>query len=107
MTQQTIGAAFDASARFHALELGGKMAIALDHNHRGYIADGTAVDRSSEVVPATAANRSESFMMMREDSPDSRDIALRTPLAGANQWPRLNNFCEPVTTCHDAMRDVA
>ncbi|MEL0194763.1 MAG: 2-oxoglutarate and iron-dependent oxygenase domain-containing protein, partial [Acidimicrobiaceae bacterium] len=57
VAQPTIDAAFDASARFHALELDEKMAIALDHNHRGYIADGTAVDRSSEVVPATAANR--------------------------------------------------
>ena len=107
VTQQTVSAAFDASARFHALELDEKMAVALNHNHRGYIADGTAVDRSSEVVPATAANRSESFMMMREDAPDSRDIALSTPLAGANQWPRLDNFREPVTACHDAMRNVA
>ncbi len=107
VAQPTIDAAFDASARFHALELDEKMAIALDHNHRGYIADGTAVDRSSEVVPATAANRSESFMMMRDDTPDSREVALRTPLDGANQWPHLDNFREPVTRCHDAMRDVA
>ena len=105
--QSTIDAAFDASSRFHALSIDEKMMIALDHNHRGYIADGTAVDRSSEVVAATAANRSESFMMMREDAPDSREVLAKTPLAGPNQWPDVDNFKESVTSCHDAMRDVA
>ncbi len=105
--QRTIDGAFDASARFHALPIEEKMAIALDRNHRGYIADGTAVDRSSEVVPATAANRSESFMMMREDAPDADEVLRGTPLAGANQWPQIENFQEPVTACHDALRDVA
>ena len=103
----TITGAFEASARFHALPLDNKMSIALDHNHRGYIADGTAVDRSSEVVAATAANRSESFMMMREDAPNSHEVQANTPLAGPNQWPDIDNFKEPVTRCHDAMRDVA
>ncbi len=103
----TIASAFEASSRFHALPLDDKLAIALDHNHRGYIADGTAVDRSSEVVAATAANRSESFMMMREDAIDSNEVLAKTPLAGPNQWPDLDNFREPVVRCHDAMRDVA
>ncbi len=107
VTADTISDAFDASSRFHALPLDHKMSIALDHNHRGYIADGTAVDRSSEVVAATAANRSESFMMMREDAPDSREVLANTPLAGPNQWPGVDNFKEPVMRCHDAMRDVA
>lgn len=102
-----VAAAFEASRRFHALPLEEKLGIALDHNHRGYIADGTAVDRSSEVVTATAANRSESFMMMREDAPDSREVRNRTPMAGPNQWPALDGFRDAVTACHDAMRDTA
>jgi len=107
VTADTISDAFDASSRFHALPLDHKMSIALDHNHRGYIADGTAVDRSSEVVAATAANRSESFMMMREDAPDSDEVRRGTPLAGPNQWPDIAGFREAVTACHDAMRVVA
>jgi isopenicillin N synthase-like dioxygenase len=46
-------------------------------------------------------------MMMREDAADSHEVLRGTPLAGENQWPQLANFREPVTACHDAMRDVA
>lgn len=102
-----VTAAFEASRRFHALPATAKAAIALDRNHRGWIADGTAVDRSSEIVAATRPNRSESFMMMREDALDSDEVRRGTPMAGPNQWPDLGGFREPVTACHDAMRDMA
>jgi len=104
---EIIADAFEASARFHSLPNAQKAAIALDRNHRGWIADGTAVDRSSEVVVATKPNRSESFMMMREDAPDSAEVRAGTPMAGANQWPALPGFREAAVACHDAMRDVA
>lgn len=102
-----IDGAFDASRRFHALSNADKARIALDRNHRGWIADGTAVDRSSEVVVATRPNRSESFMMMREDAADSAEVMNGVPMAGANQWPDLAGFREATTACHDAMRDMA
>ena len=102
-----INAAFAASADFHAQPMATKAQIALDHNHRGWIADGTAVDRSSEVIAASRPNRSESFMMMREDPLDSYEVISGTPLAGPNQWPDLDGFRTAVTTCHDAMRDMA
>ncbi len=99
--------AFAASRRFHSEPIEVKQAIALDVNHRGYIADGTAVDRSSEVVAATRPNRSESFMMMREDSPDSDEVRRGTPMAGPNQWPATPGFRAKATAAHDAMRDMA
>ena len=104
---EIVQAAFAASERFHAAPLAIRQAIALDNNHRGWIADGTAVDRSSEIVPATRANRSESFMMMREDASDSNEVLRGTPLAGPNQWPDIAGFRDAVTACHDAMRDTA
>ena len=100
-------AAFAASRRFHAEPLEVKQSITLDRNHRGYIADGTAVDRSSEVVAATRPNRSESFMMMREDAPDSDEVRRGTPMAGPNQWPPTPGFREAATTAHDTLRDMA
>lgn len=107
VNSDVVQAAFAASERFHTAPLAIRQAIALNNNHRGWIADGTAVDRSSEIVPATRANRSESFMMMREDAPDSDEVRRGTPLAGPNQWPDIAGFREAVTACHDAMRDVA
>lgn len=104
---EVMTAAFDASRRFHAEPLGVKQSIALDRNHRGYIADGTAVDRSSEVVAATRPNRSESFMMMREDALDSDEVRRGTPMAGPNQWPPTPGFREAATAAHDALRDMA
>lgn len=104
---EIINGAFEASRRFHSQPTEVKARIALDRNHRGWIADGTAVDRSSEIVAATRPNRSESFMMMREDAPDSEVVRSRIPMAGPNQWPDLDGFREAVTACHDAMRDMA
>ena len=81
---------FAASKRFHALPEAAKTAIALDRNHRGYIAINTSTDVTSDLAEVTKPNQSASFMMMREDTEADPDIYL----SGPNQWPELDGFRE-------------
>jgi len=103
---ETTASLFAAAAEFHALPLEQKMAVELDGNHRGYIPIAVSTDRSSSVEPATAPNRSASFMMMREDAPDSADVAAGTYLAGPNRWPDQAGFRQAVLAYHEAMAAV-
>ena len=84
------GNVFAASKRFHALPEAAKTAIALDRNHRGYIAINTSTDVTSDLAEVTKPNQSASFMMMREDTEADPDIYL----SGPNQWPELDGFRE-------------
>ena len=43
-----------------------KNSVALDHNHRGYIAINTSTDVNSKLADVKKPNQSESFMMMRK-----------------------------------------
>lgn len=81
-------AVFEASKRFHALPEASKQAIALDRNHRGYIAINTSTDVNSDLAEVTKPNQSASFMMMREDAVVDGDVYL----SGPNQWPDLQGF---------------
>lgn len=81
-------AVFDASRRFHALPEAQKQAIALDRQHRGYIAINTSTDINSELADVTKPNQSASFMMMRDDAAIDPDVYL----SGPNQWPELDGF---------------
>lgn len=99
---------FDASRRFHALPHGQKMRIAVDRNHRGFIAMGTSTDVNSTLAEVTKPNRSESFMMMREEPADA---ATHDFLSGPNQWPAMEGFREVLEAynarmCHLAHRLV-
>lgn len=98
-----VAAVFDASARFHRLPLGDKLAIELDANHRGYIPIDTSTDRTSTLAEVTRPNQSESFMMMRDDPPDSPDVRAGRFLAGANRWPALPGFREVLEEYHATM----
>ena len=89
---------FEASRAFHALPLAEKTAIALDGNHRGYIALGTSTDVNSDYEEISRPNQSESFMMMREDAAPTSDY-----LSGPNQWPALAGFRETCEAYHAAM----
>ncbi|MEM6311518.1 MAG: 2OG-Fe(II) oxygenase family protein [Pseudomonadota bacterium] len=96
-------AVFDASRAFHDLPVEKKMAIALDENHRGYIAINTSTDVNSDLAQVTKPNQSASFMMMREDTQSDPDLYL----SGPNQWPELDGFrttCEAYVT---AMTELA
>ena len=81
---------FKVSKQFHAQPLSEKMRVALDHNHRGYIAINTSTDVNSKLADVEKPNQSESFMMMREDKSELPDVYL----SGPNQWPKLENFKE-------------
>ncbi|MBT6140318.1 MAG: isopenicillin N synthase family oxygenase [Rhodospirillaceae bacterium] len=103
VSQSLVDRVFDASARFHALPRADKMAIELNHLHRGFIPINTSTDVNSKLADVTRPNQSESFMMMREDGPSSPDVLAGGYLAGPNQWPDLEGFRRDVTAYHDAL----
>ena len=93
---------FEVSRRFHALPEEDKRAIALDRNHRGYIAIDTSTDVTTDLAVVTKPNQSASFMMMREDLVHDPAIYL----SGPNQWPELAGFrdaCEAYATAMSAL----
>lgn len=98
-----IEAVFAEAKRFHGLPGEAKRAIALDHNHRGFIAIDTSTDVASELATVTKPNQSESFMMMREAAPDDPDVVNGVYLAGPNQWPDLDGFRPVLERYHDQM----
>ena len=79
---------FHASKTFHALPLSEKMKVALDDNHRGYIAINTSTDVNSKLAEVKKPNQSASFMMMREDKTQIANVYL----SGPNQWPEIAGF---------------
>ena len=90
---------FEASKQFHALPLDQKLAIAVDHTHRGYIAINTSTDVNSTLADVKKPNQSASFMMMREDAGADPDIYL----SGPNRWPDLPDFRDTLETYVKAM----
>lgn len=98
---------FAASARFHSLPLESKMAVELNHLHRGYIPINTSTDVNSKIADVRHPNQSESFMIMREDAADSPDVLAQAYLAGPNQWPELAGFQSDVMEYHNAMLQLA
>ena len=81
---------FQASKTFHSLPLSEKMKVALDDNHRGYIAINTSTDVNSKLAKVKKPNQSASFMMMREDKTQIANVYL----SGPNQWPEIAGFRE-------------
>lgn len=96
-------AVFAASMEFHALPETEKQAIALDQQHRGYIAINTSTDVNSDLAKVTKPNQSTSFMMMREDADVDPDIYL----SGPNQWPQLEGFRETCEAYVKAMTELS
>ena len=95
-------AVFEASKQFHALPEFAKQTIALDPNHRGYIAINTSTDVNSDLAQVTKPNQSASFMMMREDPETVPDVYL----SGPNQWPALAGFREACEAYAAAMSEL-
>ena len=81
---------FQVSKDFHSQSLSEKMKVALNHNHRGYIAINTSTDVNSKLADVKRPNQSESFMMMREDETELPNVYL----SGPNQWPEIEDFKE-------------
>ncbi len=98
---------FQASAQFHALPLEQKILVELNQQHRGYIPINTSTDVNSTLAEVTQPNQSESFMVMREDEPDSAPVLAGDYLAGSNQWPELSGFKETVMAYNTAMTSLA
>ena len=92
-------AIFDTARAFHALPEEAKTAIALDRNHRGYIAINTSTDVTTDLAEVTKPNQSASFMMMREDAVADPEVYL----SGPNQWPELPGFRATCEAYVDAM----
>ncbi len=83
-----IDAVFAASASFHDLSMEQKQALALNAQHRGYIAINTSTDVNSAHAEITKPNQSASLMMLREDEVHDPEVYL----SGPNQWPDLPEF---------------
>ena len=105
--QHLIDGIFEAARRFHDLPMDRKMAVALDHNHRGYIPIASSTDRTSTLAKVTKPNQSESFMVMREAGPGDPEVHAGAFLAGPNQWPDLAGFREAVEAYQSAMVNLA
>lgn len=101
--QTLIEEIFAASRSFHALPETEKQKIALDKNHRGYIAINTSTDVNSELAEVTKPNQSASFMMMREDAKVDPDVYL----SGPNQWPALDGFRDTCEAYNAAMTGLS
>ena len=100
--QPLVDQVFDANRQFHLLPEVEKQKIALDDNHRGYIAIDTSTDVNSTLAEVTKPNQSASFMMMSDSAPDPKRY-----LSGRNQWPQLTGFRETLESYHLAMCDLA
>lgn len=98
---------FAASKQFHDAPRAKKMAVELNHNHRGYIPINTSTDVNSKLADVKKPNQSESFLVMREDAADAAEVAAGDYLAGPNQWPALSSFRETVEAYQNALSDLA
>ncbi len=107
ISETLLAALFDASRQFHAMPLQSKMKVALNSAHRGYIPINTSTDVNSKLDDVKLPNQSESFMIMREDSPDSLPVVSGAYLAGPNQWPELAGFRETLTHANSQFTAVA
>ncbi len=95
-------AVFAVSKDFHRLAFAKKKLIALNSNHRGYIAINTSTDVNSELAEVTKPNQSASFMMMREDAKTDPEVYL----SGPNQWPANPQFRQTCEAYADAMTQL-
>jgi isopenicillin N synthase-like dioxygenase len=85
MASTTIAEAFEASRRFHTLDVEEKNEISINQFHRGYIAPKSNTTLTSSVAQVTKPNTSGSLMIMHEVPED--DPRFGHPLQGPNQWP--------------------
>ncbi|MEP0942100.1 MAG: 2OG-Fe(II) oxygenase family protein [Rhizobiaceae bacterium] len=104
---QLIDNVFAASQRFHNASQPTKMAVELNHLHRGYIPINTSTDVNSKLADVKKPNQSESFMVMREDGLESLQVTAGDYLAGPNQWPDLTDFQQHVAAYNEAMSGLA
>ncbi len=84
--------AFEANRRFHASPLEEKLKIKRNQWHRGYVAVGGNVAKSSARFESTTRpNQVESFNARHDVAPDHPDYG-RKVLQGPNQWPDDPSF---------------
>ena len=107
ISDDLIDRVFAASERFHSAPRDLKMAVELNGQHRGFIPINTSTDVNSKLADVKKPNQSESFMVMREDTPDAPAVKAGDYLAGPNQWPDLEGFREDVMAYHDALAALA
>jgi isopenicillin N synthase-like dioxygenase len=94
---------FQASEAFHALPVADKMAVELNHNHRGYIPINTSTDVNSKLAKVTKPNQSASFMLMRDDTTEDPAVYL----SGPNQWPDKGSFRTDCEAYMAALSDLS
>ena len=99
-----IAAAFEANRWLHARPDAEKLAIKLNHWHRGYQPLASSTLKSSQrFAPAQFPNQLESFLLRHEVAPDAPGYGIRL-LMGPNQWPSDARFREVITQYDAAIR---
>jgi isopenicillin N synthase-like dioxygenase len=101
--QRLLDAVFAASARFFALPVETKRAVAIERSrhNRGYVPmEGESLD------PSRPPDAKEAFNMGRELAPDEPDLLAGKPFHGPNQWPDLPGFRTTLTDYFDAVQGL-
>lgn len=80
-----------AQRAFFAESVSVKSRIAIDHNYRGYLAEGLA-----QMHGATRTDQKEVFFWGREADANDPDVLAGLPLCGSNQWPDIADFQQAI-----------
>src|SRR5258708_2061494 len=96
-----IEGAFAASHRFFALPIEQKRRVAINAQHRGFIAMGGA-----KMYDKAKVDLKESYLWGLELQPDDPDVLAGKPLMGPNNWPEfLPEFRAPLSAYYQAVLD--
>lgn len=78
---------FDWAARFHALPMAEKQALAMGSNFVGYLASGTYAIKTSDLADNRKGDLNEAFFMDRDRDPDDPEVRAGRPFRELNKWP--------------------
>ncbi len=92
--------------RFFALPMADKQAIAINAQHRGYMAPNSSTIVTSSVATVRKPNQSESFLALHELAPDDPDVVAGRPLQGPNQWPAALPSFRPAALAYMAAMEA-
>jgi isopenicillin N synthase-like dioxygenase len=106
VAQEVVDAGFESNRRFHALPLDEKLKLKRNAWHRGYVAVGGNVARSSQRFASTSQPNQVESINIRHEVPADHPDYRKMPLQGPNEWPADPCFRESVQRYVDAVRDL-
>ncbi len=106
---ELIRATFDATKRFHAQPLEGKMLLRANEHNVGYMPVNSSVSRASQVEKARKPNLVEAFFLKRDLAVDHPDVLANKRYRSKNQWPQekaVPGFRETAVAYMNAMESL-